>query len=178
MSGESPTPPAEPRPPATSRLLRATAVVETGLLVGLLGTMIGLAALQIVLRNLFQSGLLWADPLLRVMVLWVGMLGAVAATRDDRQITVDVLSRFLPARWKAASRVLTDLFAATLCAVLARHALRLVLDERAAATVAFGRVPLWVCESVLPAAFAVIALRYLTLAAVHARQAASRGAMP
>ena len=43
---------------------------EDALLVLLLSVMIGLASTQILLRNLLDSGFVWIDPLLRVLVLW------------------------------------------------------------------------------------------------------------
>ena len=39
----------------------------------ILTAMIVLAATQIVLRNLFDSGIIWGDAALRVAVLWVGL---------------------------------------------------------------------------------------------------------
>lgn len=145
------------------RLRRVTARIEDGLLVGLLGAMIALAGWQILLRNAFDSGLGWGDPLLRVMVLWVGMLGALAATRDDNHITIDVLSRFLPDRWKNFARVLTDLFSATVCMVIAYHSVRFVVLEFKEGTVAFSTVPAWVCESIIPVGFAVMTVRFTAM---------------
>ena len=150
-----------------SRLLRVTALVEDALLVLILASMVGLAATQIVLRNLFDGAILWADPMLRVGVLWVGMIGAMVATRSDKQISVDAVSRFLPMRWKARVRIITDLFTAGVSAVVAWSALRLVLDDRAAGGTAVAFVPVWACEAILPVAFGVIALRYLLFAIKH-----------
>ena len=164
------------RPTAVARLLRVLAIVEDGLLVMLLGGLVGLAAAQIGLRNLLDTSLLWADPAVRVMVLWVGMIGAVVATRYDKQISVDVLSRFLPERWKAATRVATDLFTAAVSLALAWHSARLLLADRAGGDKVFASVPLWVCELVLPAAFGVIGLRYLAYAVAHGRKAVTSGA--
>lgn len=157
------------------RILRWAGWLEDSVLVTLLAVMVVLAATQIVLRNLFNAGLLWADPALRLLVLWVGMLGAVAATRDDRQITVDAVSRFLPPRLRNAARVLTDLFAVAVSGTLTWHAVRLVQDERAAGTTAFGGFPVWVGQLVLPLAFGVIAARYLLLAVTHLRCAVKGG---
>ena len=137
--------------------------------------MIILAAVQIVLRNVFGTAILWGDPMLRVSVLWVGMLGAMAATRDDRQISVDVLSRFLPKHWKPRLRVITDTFTAAVAAFLCWHAVRLVLVDRADSMIAFGSVPVWVCELVLPLAAGVIAIRYALYAVLHLRQALGQG---
>ena len=54
--------------------------VEDALLVILLSLMILLAATQILLRNFFDLGFVWADPLLRALVLWLGLIGATVAT--------------------------------------------------------------------------------------------------
>jgi TRAP-type C4-dicarboxylate transport system permease small subunit len=170
MASDPPTP--------TARLIRLVAVIEDTLLVAILTLMVALAGAQIALRNLFDTGLLWADPALRVMVLWVGMIGAMVATRFDKQISVDAVSRFLSPQWRARVRVLTDLFTAAVSAMVAWHALRLVLDDKAAGSTVFASVPVWVCETVLPLAFGVIALRYLLFAIDHARAAFSPGDAP
>lgn len=153
-----------------TRLLRVTTVLEDGLLVFLLSAMILVAGAQIVLRNLFDGAILWADPLLRVAVLWVGMIGAMVATRSDKQISIDAVSRFLPEHWKFRLRVITDLFTAVVSGVLAWSAFRLMMEDRSAGGMAIAFVPVWVCESILPIAFAVIALRYLLFAGIHVRQ--------
>ncbi len=161
-----------------ARLLRVAALLEDALLVLLLVAMVAVAGTQILLRNLFDGALLWADPLLRVSVLWVGMIGAMVATRHDKQISVDVLSRFLPPHWEARVRVVTDLFTASVSAVVAWSALRLVLEDRAAGGMTIGPVPVWICETIVPVAFASIALRYLLYAVRHARQSALRLELP
>lgn len=151
------------------RLLRRT---EDALLGLLLAVMVVLAASQILLRNVFDTGLFWADPLLRALVLWVGLLGAVVASREDRHIAIDVLSRLLPARFNGWTRPVTSLFTAGVSAVVAYHAVRFVASDYAAGTTAFGGVPAWAVEAVVPLAFALITLRYCVLCAVQVRDAA------
>ena len=68
--------------------------VEDALLVVLLSAMILLASTQILLRNFFDSGFVWIDPILRVMVLWLGLIGATVATRYNKHIRIDLLSRY------------------------------------------------------------------------------------
>ena len=72
------------------------AKIEDSILVLILVAMIFLAFLQIVLRNVFGVGLIWVEPLVRQMLLWVALAGAMVATRDHNHITVDAVSRFLP----------------------------------------------------------------------------------
>ncbi len=156
--------------PQTSRILNA---IENTILVVMLAVMLSLAITQIVLRNFFDSGIIWADGFLQVMVLWIGLVGAVAASRDDRQITVDALTRFISPQLKPWIRVITDFFTAGLAGVLAWHAGRLVIDERSGGMTSFGAVPLWLCEVILPVAFGLIALRYLLFGIEHLRQGLS-----
>lgn len=118
-----------------------------------------LAAAQIVLRMVFDTGLIWLDPLLRSLVLWVAMLGAMIAARESRHIGLDLVGRLLPPLPLRLVRVLTYGFAAAICAVLAWHALRMVLDERQFGGTAFASVPAWLVQAILPLALAVIALR-------------------
>lgn len=161
-------------PPALARLLRLVTWIENGLLILLLALMVSLAGAQIVFRNLLDTSILGVDQLLRLLVLWVAMLGAVAASREAKHIGVDVISRWLPARTRAGVRVLTDLFTITVCVLLAWHALRFIESERHSHEMAFGALPVWMAQIILPVAFALIALRYLLLMIHHVRQSLGR----
>lgn len=158
------------------RALRFLGSIEDTLLVLLLAVMIGLAAWQILARNLFDTAILWGDPLLRTLVLWVGFLGAVAAARDDRQINVDVVSRFTVEPWLSRVRVVTDLATAVVSGFLAWQAVRFVKDAVAYEELAFASVPLWLTASILPVAFGLLSIRYLLLTGFHLRRSFGRGA--
>ncbi|MEW6647252.1 MAG: TRAP transporter small permease [Pseudomonadota bacterium] len=145
------------------RVAHGVRLVEDVLVVVLVLAMILLAAGQILLRNFWGVGVVWADPLLRVMVLWVGLLGAMAATRHNNHITVDVLSRFLSPRLKRISQWLTGLFASGVCAVLAWHGARFVAMEYEAGTLVFAGMPAWCCELIIPLGFGVMALRFFVV---------------
>ncbi len=136
--------------------------IEDGLLAGALGAMILLACAQILLRNLWDSGIGWGDPALRVLVLWVTLLGAMAATRQGNHIRIDLLSRYLPDRWRRRGHRLSDLFATLVTALLAWHSGRFVLFEWQDGGVLFGQVPAWACEAIMPLGFGVMALRFAT----------------
>jgi TRAP-type C4-dicarboxylate transport system permease small subunit len=135
--------------------------LEDGLLVLLLTGMILLAGTQILLRNAWGTGLTWSDPLLRVGVLWIALLGAMAATRTAHHIRIDVLSRFLPPKITRYNRLVTDLFTAIVCLLVAWHAGRFVHDEYLDGSLLFAAVPAWACELILPVGFGVMGLRYL-----------------
>lgn len=135
--------------------------VEDLVLAGALALLVLLAVVQIGLRTLFDSGVLWLEPLLRIGVLWIAMLGAMVAARESRHIGLDLASHALPPRLLRATRLLAFAFAAAVAAVVAWHSLRMVMDEYALGSTAFGLVPVWLAQAILPLAFAVIALRLL-----------------
>jgi TRAP-type C4-dicarboxylate transport system permease small subunit len=163
-------------PPALARLIRIVTWIENGLLISLLALMVSLAATQILLRNLFDMSILDVDQFLRLLVLWVALLGAVAASREGKHIRVDVLTRMLPARVRAGVQALTDLFTISVCVLLAWQAVRFIRTETGIK--AFGALPGWAAELILPTAFALIALRYSLLLAHHVRQGLGREAIP
>jgi len=143
------------------RLFNALGWVEVSILGLMLGTLIVLGGLQIVLRNFFHGGVLWADPLMRHIVLWLGCLGAALATTSGRHINIDVFSRMLPEGAGPWQRTLVYGATATATFMLGVSAWRLVLDERTYGDLGFGPVPVWVLQLVLPVAFFMICYRSL-----------------
>jgi len=163
----------EQNPGPLSRLRRIVLLVEDGLLAFILGSMVLLAGTQILLRNVFDSGITWGEPTLRVMVLWVALLGAMVATRNGNHIRIDILTHILPGKYHHIAHRLTDLFAGIVCALLAWHGGRFVVFEWEDGSLLFGSVPAWICEIIIPVGFAVMALRFLlgaTPAAEEAKQ--------
>lgn len=141
--------------------------LENAALTILLGGMILLAVSQIALRNFADTGFQWADPLLRILVLWLGLVGAVAATRDGRHINIDILSKYASGRWKAAAHVLTDSFSAVICALVGWFSFDFVVGEAGFGLTGAGNVPIWVYQSIIPAAFVLIAIRFGAHAIMH-----------
>src|SRR4030067_3823713 len=89
------------------RLARLIAHGGDGFLVALLAAMIGFAATQILLRNVFDSGITWAEPLVRLLVLWVGLARAIEATRQNDLIAINLLLRFLSERQRELARAVS-----------------------------------------------------------------------
>ena len=146
--------------PKTPRWARVLARIEDGVLVLLLSLMIGLAGAQILLRNIFQTGFTDAESVLRLLVLWVGLLGAMAATRGYKHISINVITRLLKPRAAVIAYAVVDLFVLLVCLFVTYYSTRFVMMEFESGSRAFGRMPAWLAESIIPFAFGVIALRY------------------
>ena len=88
----------------------------------------------------------------------------VVASRMDRHISLSLLDRFLPARGQHAVKMLTHLFTAAVCALIAWFSLAFVLTSREFGDTLLGGVPAWPLQAVMPLGFALIAWRYSILA--------------
>lgn len=144
-----------------SRLERIGRAAEDAVLVVILTGMIGLAAAQIVMRNFLNVGIIWGDELLRMLVLWIALAGAVAASRTDKHINIAILDRFLPERAGLAVKVVLHAFTASVCAVVAWYSVLFVQTSHEYGDVILGGVPAWIPQLVLPVGFGLICYRYL-----------------
>jgi C4-dicarboxylate transporter, DctQ subunit len=143
--------------------------VEDLLLTLLLLGLVLLASGQIVLRNVFSVGVLWADGLVRLLVLWLALIGAIAASRDQKHIAVDALARVAPPLARRLAAVLSSLFTSAITGILAFYSWRFVADSRAYGDTLLSDWPAWICELILPLGFALISYRYLVRAARQLR---------
>jgi len=134
--------------------------IEQFFLVLLLSIMILIAFMQIILRNLFDTGLTWGDPLVRNLVLWVGFIGAALATREGKHINMEVVSRWVPPQGKVFIGTLTSLFSSLICALLTYASLKFIRNEAQMGDLTFLKIPSWIPELILPVIFGLMALRF------------------
>lgn len=136
--------------------------LETILLALTVAAMVVLAATQIVMRNVWGIGIAWADEVLRILVLWVTMLGAIAASSEQRHVSIDALSRYLPAALRRVSVRLTNAFTAAVCLALGWYSWLFVADSWSAHDrVLSGSLPAWAVQIILPLGFLLMGYRYL-----------------
>ncbi|WP_136796062.1 TRAP transporter small permease [Desulfosediminicola ganghwensis] len=160
--------PTEPDPQASqperqSRFLKYTHHFEELVLCLLLSSMILLACLQILLRSVFSSGLVWADPLLRYLVLWSGLLGAVLATSRGEHIAIDLAEHIVPLKLQPLVKVLCNLFCAVTSGFLTWAAFLFIQSEIEYGSPSLFGLPSWYLNVIFPLAFGLICLRYTLL---------------
>lgn len=141
-------------------------LLEDSLLIGVLAAMLLLAVFQILMRNFMDCGIVWGDAAVRILLLWVGLTGAMVAGRNQRHISIDIVTRYLPERWKRIVNAGVALATGLVCGIAAWHAAHFVQMEFAGGAVAFGQVPVWACGAIIPVCFGVLTLRYLNMAAM------------
>jgi TRAP-type C4-dicarboxylate transport system permease small subunit len=136
-------------------------ILEEGLLIALVIVMVLLAFFQVLLRNVFSAGILWADVFLRHLVLWIGLLGAVLVTRERRHIKIDILNKTIPERTKPAVDLFIDIVSLVVSVLLTKASFTFVAMEKAGGAVLFLNVPTWVMELIIPVAFFLISFHFL-----------------
>lgn len=144
---------------------RVTAIVDRIALIGAAASLLlalSLALAQIVLRNAAQIGLPWIDHLLRYLVLYVAMFGAVLACHRGRHIRIGIVSN-LPAHTAGSLMRLFDMATAGVCGLLCVAAYRFWISEWTHATPGSE----WVAALavILPAGFAMLSAAFVLRAA-------------
>ena len=146
--------------------------LEKAIMVLFLGLMIVAAFAQIALRNFMGVGLPWSESLVRYLVLWVGFIGASLAAREGRHITIEVIQLRPSAGGRRYLAAVSQLCAVAVCALMTWAAVRFVRDDAQIGTRTFLDLPTWVLETIIPATFAIMSLRFL----LHAIRALRRDA--
>ncbi len=127
--------------------------------------MIGFSFLQVVMRLCFSSGVLWADILLRHLVLWVGFLGAAIATSEGSHFAIDFLKKNLPEKLRKPVSILTDLLAVVVLSFLSCGAWAYFKDELLVRSILFSigdfEVPTYALTVIIPAGMSLLTLHFL-----------------
>jgi len=145
---------------------RILGLVENTLLVLLLTVTVIMAFLQVILREFWSTGIIWADVFLRHLVLWIGFLGAALAAKEARHFSIDIITKRLPSIYRRIVQVLLHLTAATVCYFLFSAGASFLSDEILYNTqplfTVFGlNVMAYDFEVIIPAGFALVGIHFL-----------------
>ena len=125
-----------------------------------LSLMVGLPVVDLALRWWFQTSVPGGTSFVQNLTLWAGFVGAMIATRDGghlRLTTGELLERWVPGRVLA---LITATISVAVCAGLGWASYGFLVSEMESAVRLGGWLPPWVFIALLPAAFAVIAVRF------------------
>lgn len=168
------------------RAVKVAAQGLTGLLALCLTAMLLLAAAQILWRNAFRMAIPHSEELLEWLVLWIAMLGAMAASAGSRHITIDALSHVLSDSARRWAGIAAQFFAMIICLSLMFIAGAYWIDTVSYGETTLGDIPRWILEAIVPVALAVMAgahcshmislLRFGRLAGAPGADVTARGA--
>lgn len=144
-----------------TKLTKPLHSLEDFTLAALVLTLIALAIMQIAMRNLADSGFVWAENALRILVLWIAMFGAMRASRDGEHIAIDILRRYFSGRLQLLTTWAALLFSGNLCMIAAYYSWEFVMLEKEDGAIALLNIPVWFCEAIIPFGLACIACRFI-----------------
>lgn len=140
--------------------------IENALLVIFLTVTVVMAFLQVILREFWSTGIIWADVFLRHLVLWIGFFGAALAAKESRHFSIDIITKRLPSILRRIVQVLLNLGAAVVCYFLYQAGVSFVSDE-----IKYSTQPLFTflgkgvmaydLEIVIPIGFGLIGIHFL-----------------
>ena len=133
----------------------------TWLLLFFIVMMLGIAALQVLLRIFLHTGIIWGDVAARHMVLWVGFFGAYIATREDKHFHIDVLTRFLNPKLRSWFSAFSDLFAIVVCCFMLQASVTFIEVGMDADSMLFLQVPQRAVAIIVPLGFGLILIQFL-----------------
>lgn len=135
--------------------------LEDTVLALLLAAMILIGGWQIFMRNAIGISLSWGDESQRLILLWLALLGAVAASRDRKQLRIDLASRYLKGFLRNTLEAFSDLLTAVVSGIIGWYSLSFVRETWSFGDTVLGQIPAWIVQVILPFAFLMIAIRHL-----------------
>jgi TRAP-type C4-dicarboxylate transport system permease small subunit len=150
---------------------RFLARFEGWLIIAFLWLMVILTFIQICLRGLYTHGHLqwanaamghldWAEPLVRLLVLWLTFLGASLVTGENKHIRIDLLSTVLPPKLLPIRDLLILGVCAGISAIMIKVCVEYVAVEIKYGGNLFLSFPAWVGHLILPVGFLSILFRF------------------
>lgn len=144
------------------RLVRISVLAtrgEDGLTAAALLAMGILPVLELGLRTFFNTGVPGSSGYVQHLTLWVGFLGAMVASREHTHLTLSTGVAFFPQRFQGIAAAFAAAVSTAVASGLFWASLQFVRAEAESPSRIAGLLPIWAVESILPLAFAVIALR-------------------
>ena len=168
---------------------------EDAILVIALLVMALIPVVELVGRTWFNIGIPGATEYVQHLTLWIGFLGAMLASREDKHLKIGAAVIWLPVRVSRVVDCVGAFISAAVCAGLFGASLELVvaeapglapwtaqiipdfierwlnpfgLFESGGLTTVGGWIPIWVAEAVMPFGFAVMAVRFIFRASKRA----------
>jgi tripartite ATP-independent transporter DctM subunit len=170
-----PAPSAHDADPGADQSLIGTRL-ERVLVTFFLLAMIALPAASTLARRFLGRELPGASVLAQHITLWVGFLGAMLASASDRHLALSTLGVIPDGRWRRLGHAFNHAAGAAACALMAWASILLVKAEWGSqGEVAFGIRVAW-SQLVMPAGFAVMAIRFIWMAGRDERPWAARAA--
>jgi C4-dicarboxylate transporter DctQ subunit len=151
--------------PLSQRGLKAADRLEEAFMIGALAFMTVLTVVQVVLRYVFATGLVWSLEATTYAFAWLVLIGMSYGVRTEAHIAVDLVTSRLGPRSARAFAGAAPAAGLAYCALMA-YGSALFVDRLMTLGTEARDIPLprWLLTGVMPLAFLLLALRLVQAA--------------
>jgi TRAP-type transport system small permease protein len=125
--------------------------------------MVALVSADILLRDVFGSGIAWADEVCEYALYVITMLTAPWLLHRGQHVRIDIILTSIPPPIAWLMEALGDLMGFAVCLVLVRHGLSMAYDSWTTGSTTIKNLifPEWWLLSLLPACFLLLAIEFV-----------------
>jgi len=110
---------------------------------------VGIVIVEVGLRFLFSSSLIFTEELARYLMVWVVFLGSVIAVRDGAHIRISMLLNRLPQSWQRWATIVAEVLTLAFLAVTVVEGIRILPKQLSQIPATFD-VPLFYFYLAIP----------------------------
>ncbi len=138
------------------------AKIEKIFLVIGVSVMILVVFFDIILRELFDGGFIWAKELAAFLMIWVGFVGASLAAKENKHIVVGIPEKLFPKKVLPYVSLFASVIIFTVTILIAYLGFNYVLETKEfGETSLVLNIPLWIVQIIIPASLVIIAFRFV-----------------
>jgi C4-dicarboxylate transporter DctQ subunit len=117
---------------------------------------------NVVARYVFNSGIPWADEVVRYQIVWMVFLGGSVAARQGIHIGIDLLVQTAPVNIGRIIRLAIHAVGVLFCGVLVYYGAELTVQTREFGQVSTAlQAPMWMFQLAIPVGSALMAIRFV-----------------
>lgn len=113
---------------------------------------IAIIFVNVILRYLFNSGLVWVEEFSRYIIIWVAFIGSSLAVKDNKHVSMDAVFNILPASKKRIACIfifaVSGIVTTGMLALGIMHAFSFVKTQQV--SIALDWFPMWLVVICVP----------------------------
>lgn len=124
-----------------------------------LGLMIVIAFIEVLRRYILGKSFIWADDLIRYLIIYVGFVGGAAAYKDNNLAALDLLTQHFPQKIQIIVEIIVNTIVTATVIFLLYYSIQAVGAPSIKYSVGVGlKIALWIPYMALPIGFGVMLL--------------------
>jgi TRAP-type C4-dicarboxylate transport system permease small subunit len=145
-----------------TKFLDALTRVEQSIASMLIFLLTSLVLLDVGARELFRTGLPWAQKGAVYMMIWAGFLGSLIVCQKAEHLRPEIADKFWRGRWRTPYLRLHNFSVLIFTSSLSYYSIRYVMESRELGDQnVILNMPMWILQLIIPYTFLSMSLRYL-----------------